>query len=70
MAKVLRIIFQKKTGLPSFIENDSSIVALAELRFGAARSRTNAMVINIGWGRGPRNDNRCSVISWRKWICR
>lgn len=42
----------KKTGLPSFIENDSSIVALAELRFGAARSRTNAMVINIGWGVG------------------
>ncbi len=40
------------TGLPSFIENDSSIVALAELRFGVARNRKNAMVINIGWGVG------------------
>ncbi|MFT3949490.1 MAG: ROK family protein [Agriterribacter sp.] len=42
----------KKTGIPAFIENDSSIVALAELRFGAARNRKNAMVINIGWGVG------------------
>lgn len=42
----------KKTAIPAFIENDSSIVALAELRFGAARSRKNAMVINIGWGVG------------------
>lgn len=42
----------KKTGIPTFIENDSSIVALAELRFGAARNRQNAMVINIGWGVG------------------
>ncbi|MFT3703370.1 MAG: ROK family protein [Agriterribacter sp.] len=40
------------TGIPAFIENDSSIVALAELRFGAARNRRNAMVINIGWGVG------------------
>ena len=42
----------KKTGVPAFIENDSSIVALAELRFGAARNRKNVMVINIGWGVG------------------
>lgn len=40
------------TGIPAFIENDSSIVALAELRFGVARNRKNAMVINIGWGVG------------------
>ena len=42
----------KKTGIPAFIENDSSIVALAELRFGAARNQENTMVINIGWGIG------------------
>ncbi len=42
----------KKTGLPAYIENDSSIVALAELRFGIACNRKNAMVINIGWGVG------------------
>jgi predicted NBD/HSP70 family sugar kinase len=39
-------------GVPVFIDNDSSLIALAELRFGAARSETNAMVINIGWGVG------------------
>lgn len=38
--------------LPVFIDNDSSLVALAELRFGAARDTRNAMVINIGWGIG------------------
>lgn len=41
-----------KTGVPCFIENDSGIVGLAELRFGIARNRHNAMVINIGWGVG------------------
>ncbi|MCC7524102.1 MAG: ROK family protein [Chitinophagaceae bacterium] len=40
------------TGLPCYIENDSGIIALAELRFGAARNRKNAMVINVGWGVG------------------
>ena len=41
-----------KTGLPVFIDNDSSLIALAELRFGAAMGKKNAMVINIGWGVG------------------
>jgi predicted NBD/HSP70 family sugar kinase len=38
--------------LPVFINNDSSLIALAELKFGAARNRKTAMVINIGWGIG------------------
>ena len=38
--------------LPVFIDNDSSLIALAELKFGAARNSKNAMVINIGWGIG------------------
>jgi len=42
----------ENTGLPVFIDNDSSLVALAEQRFGAARNRKNAMVINLGWGIG------------------
>ncbi|MCW3091231.1 MAG: Glucokinase [Ferruginibacter sp.] len=42
----------EKIGIPVFIDNDSSLVALAELRFGAARSEMNAMVVNIGWGIG------------------
>jgi predicted NBD/HSP70 family sugar kinase len=41
-----------KVGLPVFIDNDSSLIALAERRFGAARGEKNAMVINIGWGVG------------------
>jgi predicted NBD/HSP70 family sugar kinase len=38
--------------LPVFIDNDSRLIALAELKFGAARDTKNAMVINIGWGVG------------------
>jgi len=41
-----------KIGLPAFIDNDSSVIALAELRFGAAQGEKNTMVINIGWGVG------------------
>ncbi len=39
-------------GLPVLIDNDSSLIALAELRLGAARNRQNVMVINISWGIG------------------
>jgi Transcriptional regulator/sugar kinase len=39
-------------GLPVYIDNDSSLIALAEFRFGAARQKKNAIVINIGWGIG------------------
>ncbi len=40
------------THLPVFIDNDSSVVALAELKFGAAAGSNNAMVINMNWGVG------------------
>lgn len=40
------------TGLPVIIDNDSSLIALAEWKLGAARNRQNALVINIGWGVG------------------
>ena len=39
-------------GIPVLIDNDSSLIALAELRFGAARNKKNVMVINVGWGVG------------------
>ncbi|QNK61311.1 ROK family protein [Pedobacter sp. PAMC26386] len=42
----------KATGLPTYIDNDSSIIALAEQRFGIAKSLTEVMVINLGWGIG------------------
>jgi predicted NBD/HSP70 family sugar kinase len=38
--------------LPVFIDNDSRLIALAELKFGAARDKKNALVINVGWGVG------------------
>jgi predicted NBD/HSP70 family sugar kinase len=38
--------------LPVFINNDSCLIALAELKFGVARNRKTVMVINIGWGIG------------------
>ena len=43
---------QTRLELPVYINNDSSLIALAELKFGAARSRKTAMVVNIGWGIG------------------
>jgi predicted NBD/HSP70 family sugar kinase len=42
----------QQTGLPVYIDNDSSMIALAELRFGAAMTKQNAMVLNINWGIG------------------
>lgn len=42
----------EKIELPVFIDNDSSLIALAEFYFGGARGEKNAMVINIGWGIG------------------
>ena len=41
-----------RLGLPVYIDNDSSLIALAEFRFGAARHQKNAMVVNISWGIG------------------
>ena len=42
----------QKVDLPVYIDNDSSLIALAELRFGAARQKKEALVVNIGWGVG------------------
>ena len=50
--KSITAYISKKTQLPVYIENDSSIIALAEKKFGAAQNSRNSMVINIGWGIG------------------
>ncbi|MDQ3276704.1 MAG: ROK family protein [Bacteroidota bacterium] len=50
--KNLKMLISEQVGLPVFIDNDSSLIALAELRFGTARDKTNVMVINFGWGVG------------------
>ncbi|OKL40056.1 ROK family protein [Pontibacter flavimaris] len=38
--------------LPVVIDNDSSLVALAEHKLGTAKDRQNVMVLSIGWGIG------------------
>lgn len=38
--------------LPVYIDNDSSLIALAELKFGGVGNKSNVMVINVGWGIG------------------
>lgn len=43
---------REKIDLPVLIDNDSSLIALAEMRLGSAHHRKNVMVINIGWGVG------------------
>ncbi|MEJ8843317.1 ROK family protein [Lacibacter sp. H375] len=45
-------IVEAAVGVPVFIDNDSSLIALAELKFGAARNKQTVMVINVGWGIG------------------
>jgi predicted NBD/HSP70 family sugar kinase len=45
-------LVHEATNIPAFIDNDSSLVALAELKFGVGMNKKNAMVINIGWGVG------------------
>jgi glucokinase-like ROK family protein len=41
-----------ETGLPAYIANDSSLIAIAEQRFGTAKNHKDVMVINLGWGIG------------------
>lgn len=50
--KSISNFISEKAGLPVYIDNDSSVVALAELYFGNSRGEKNAMVVNIGWGIG------------------
>ena len=50
--KGLRDYISELTGFPTFIDNDSSAIALAELKFGIGRTNKEIMVINIGWGIG------------------
>lgn len=48
----LRDYIAQHTGYSTFIDNDSSAIALAELKFGIGREKKEVMVLNIGWGIG------------------
>jgi len=50
--KSLAEYISDETGLPVYIDNDSSLIALAEQKFGTAKSQKEVMVINLGWGIG------------------
>lgn len=50
--KTLTQHISDETGLPIYIDNDSSLIALAEQKFGIAKSQKEVMVINLGWGIG------------------
>lgn len=50
--KTIVEFLSEKINLPVYIDNDSSLIALAELKFGNARNKDNAMVLNISWGVG------------------
>lgn len=50
--KSISHLIAEKIGIPVYIDNDSSLIALTEQRFGAAIDTKNAMVLNIGWGIG------------------
>lgn len=42
----------QKVGIKVYIDNDSSVIGLAEQKFGDVGNTNNAMVINLGWGVG------------------
>lgn len=48
----IRCHIKNATGISAFIDNDSSLIGLAELKWGAARDKQNVMVLNVGWGIG------------------
>jgi predicted NBD/HSP70 family sugar kinase len=48
----LRDYLEKALYLPVHLDNDSSIIALAESKFGLAKDRKDVMVVNVGWGIG------------------
>lgn len=48
----IRDLVADRTGLPTFVDNDANVAALAEHLFGAARGSENAVMLTIGTGIG------------------
>jgi predicted NBD/HSP70 family sugar kinase len=48
----LRGYLERVFDMPVCIDNDSTIIALAESKFGLAKGRQDVMAINVGWGIG------------------
>lgn len=43
---------ESSIGIQTYIENDSSVIAIAEQKFGLARNSDDALVVNLNWGVG------------------
>ncbi|HSK13076.1 MAG TPA: ROK family protein [Phnomibacter sp.] len=43
---------KSRTQLPVHIDNDSSLIALAESKFGQGKEGQHCLIVNIGWGVG------------------
>jgi glucokinase len=48
----IRDLVSEQTGLPSFVDNDANVAALAEYLYGAAKGSRNAVLLTIGTGIG------------------
>ncbi len=48
----IRDLVSERTGLPTFVDNDANVAALAEHLYGAARGADNAVMLTIGTGIG------------------
>ncbi len=48
----IRDLVVERTGLPTFVDNDANVAALAEHLFGAAKGTENAVMLTIGTGIG------------------
>lgn len=48
----LKSRIENKFGIRTFLENDSSAIAIAEHRFGKAQWAKDVMVVNLNWGVG------------------
>jgi glucokinase len=48
----IRDLVTERLGIPTFIDNDANVAALAEHRLGAARDTANAVMLTIGTGIG------------------
>lgn len=48
----LKSNIEKEFNLPTFVENDSTAIAIAEHTFGKAKSIMDVMVVNLNWGVG------------------
>lgn len=48
----LKDYLTKQFKIPVHIDNDSSLIAFAELKFGKGVDKDNILVLNVGWGTG------------------